>query len=58
MLFRSVPEYADAVKECRDILIDVLKDREEGYSDGSKLITGCKPKSVLDIALAPQPEVK
>lgn len=54
----NVPEYADAVKECRDILIDVLKDREEGYSDGSKLITGCKPKSVLDIALAPQPEVK
>ena len=33
----NVPEYADAVKECRDILIDVLKDREEGYSDGRQL---------------------
>ena len=34
--------------EClRNILIRELSDREEGYSDGTRLITGCMPKNCL-----------
>ncbi|MCJ8007017.1 arylsulfatase [Lederbergia wuyishanensis] len=35
----------------RKILIEELASREEGYSDGSNLFTGCKPKAILETAL-------
>ncbi|WP_349305705.1 sulfatase/phosphatase domain-containing protein [Bacillus sp. FJAT-49711] len=32
----------------RKKLIKELEEREEGYSDGTKLIVGCKPKAILN----------
>ena len=41
------PEYAVRVQELRHHLIAELADREEGYSDGSRLIVGQEPVTVL-----------
>ncbi|TVY07450.1 arylsulfatase [Paenibacillus cremeus] len=41
-------EYASLLASWRDRLIYELKDREEGYSDGSRLIVGQKPKNCLN----------
>jgi len=37
------------VERCRKWLIQELQGREEGYTDGKKLIPGRPPKSVLDV---------
>ena len=37
----------DRIEYLRSLLIDELKDREEGYSDGEKLIVGRQVKSSL-----------
>lgn len=42
-------KYAKRINELREILIAELKDREEGYSDGKQLISGCKAKNSLNI---------
>ncbi|MFV0480237.1 MAG: arylsulfatase [Anaerorhabdus sp.] len=39
--------YQNQIKKLRSNLIDELKDREEGYSDGVSLIKGCNPVNVL-----------
>ena len=41
------PKYQKEIDEHRNIMIKVLADREEGYSDGHKLITGKKPQNYL-----------
>lgn len=41
------PEYHERIAYLRNILIQELKDREEGYSDGTSLIPGCTPKNQL-----------
>ncbi len=43
------PGYAERVQELRDHLIMELADREEGYSDGSRLIVGRAPVTVLKV---------
>jgi len=40
-------EYKDRIECLRKLLIKELEDREEGYSDGKKLIVGRKPKATL-----------
>lgn len=40
-------EYKDRIEYLRKLLIKELEDREEGYSDGKKLIVGRKPKATL-----------
>ncbi|MCT4542225.1 MAG: arylsulfatase [Vallitalea sp.] len=40
-------EYKDRINELRNILIKELEEREEGYSDGEKLIAGRVPKAIL-----------
>ena len=37
----SNPAYEERIKELRNALITTLKDRPEGFSDGTQLITGC-----------------
>ncbi|RJG26860.1 hypothetical protein DQX05_02220 [Paenibacillus thiaminolyticus] len=37
----------ERVQYWRQVLVQELKDREEGYSDGEKLITGCTPFACL-----------
>ena len=39
---------AQRAAELRGLLIQELAGREEGYSDGERLIVGCTPKTVLD----------
>ena len=41
-------KFSEEIKEMRDFLIEELKDRQEGYSDGKKLIVGMKPVDTLD----------
>lgn len=43
--------YQQRIQHLRQFLINCLKDREEGYTDGEKLITGRKAKPVLSKAL-------
>lgn len=43
--------YELQVKQFRSLLIKELDGREEGYSDGEKLIIGSKPKDCLNILL-------
>ena len=43
-------EYKDRIEELKNILIKELKESEEGYSDGEKLIVGCKTKPSLSNA--------
>lgn len=40
-------QYQDRIHELRKLLIDELADREEGYSDGFKLISGRPSKNML-----------
>ncbi|NLY61510.1 MAG: arylsulfatase [Clostridiales bacterium] len=40
-------EYSHRINYLRKILIKELEGREEGYSDGNRLIVGCSPKSSL-----------
>lgn len=40
-------KYQDRIKTLKAILIQVLKDREEGYSDGTRLIPGQKAQVLL-----------
>ena len=42
------PDCAQRAAELRGLLIQELAGREEGYSDGERLIVGCTPKTVLD----------
>ena len=44
-------EYKDRIEELKNILIKELKESEEGYSDGEKLIVGCKTKPSLSNAI-------
>ena len=44
-------EYKERIDLLRSILISELKDSEEGYSDGEKLIVGCKTKPSLSNAI-------
>lgn len=44
------PDYADRITELRNILIQELDGREEGYSDGKQLIVGQKPVAMLSYA--------
>ena len=37
----SNPIYKERIEELRNTLIETLKDRPEGFSDGTQLITGC-----------------
>lgn len=39
--------YQPRIQQLRAWLIDELKDREEGYSDGEKLMVGCQPVNQL-----------
>ena len=39
--------YQKRIDELRNILIQELKDREEGYSDGTKLIKGKKAVNMI-----------
>ena len=41
------PEYAGRVEMLRHILVRELAGRQEGYSDGSRLVTGCHPVACL-----------
>lgn len=41
-------KYNPVLSSLRSILIGELKDRQEGYSDGTRLITGKKPTEILD----------
>jgi arylsulfatase len=43
-----VEEYKDQIVSWRDRLIHTLLGREEGYSDGSRLIVGKKPENCLN----------
>ena len=43
----DTPEYQERIGQLRNILIQELKDRPEGYSDGTKLIVGCLEKAIL-----------
>ena len=43
-------QYQDRISELRKHLIDELADREEGYSDGEKLMVGRPPLTVLSCA--------
>ncbi|MEG0329020.1 MAG: arylsulfatase [Longicatena sp.] len=43
------PTYQKQISVLRNHLIDELKNREEGYSDGKQLIPNREPKAVLDI---------
>ena len=43
--------YQERIEELRRLMIDVLKDREERYSDGEKLIAGRTPVVVLKAAM-------
>lgn len=47
-------EYQEQIKKHRKQLIKELDGREEGYSDGEKLIVGQQPKSTLSHAALPQ----
>ncbi|KGM45966.1 arylsulfatase [Neobacillus niacini] len=40
--------YSEKAAYLRDILMQELKGREEGYSDGTQLIIGCQPEAVLN----------
>lgn len=40
-------QYQQRIHQLRNALIQELKDREEGYSDGEKLMVGCKPITML-----------
>ena len=40
--------YQSRIEELRQLLIKELEGREEGYSDGSKLIAGCPVKAILN----------
>lgn len=42
------------VQRCRQWLIEELTGREEGYTDGQRLIAGRQAKSVLDVVLQAQ----
>lgn len=42
------PQYQNRISILRQHLINELAGREEGYSDGEKLIAGRKPKPLLD----------
>lgn len=39
--------YVEKLNYWRKVLISELKGREEGYSDGTRLIVGCRPTAVL-----------
>ena len=52
----SDPAHADRLAFWRQRLVEVLADREEGFSDGAKLIPGRTPKPTLDFLLARQRE--
>lgn len=41
------PSYQDQINQYKAYLIDELKDREEGYSDGKQLIVGKPPQNIL-----------
>lgn len=43
------PKYEEKIKELRNILIQELKDRPEGYLDGENLKVGCRERAVLEI---------
>lgn len=43
-------EYSEEVATYRQFLIDELEGREEGYTDGERLIVGKKPLDVLSVA--------
>lgn len=43
------PNYQTIIEEHRKILIKELSDREEGYSDGKKLIKGCKVQNIIKV---------
>ncbi|SMG51656.1 arylsulfatase [Paenibacillus aquistagni] len=45
-------EYADCIVHWRQQLIEELKAREEGYSDGEQLIAGIAPRSTLSFLKA------
>ena len=40
--------YQTRIQKLRQILIQELKSREEGYSDGIQLIAGKQPKNMLE----------
>ena len=40
--------YSEKAAYLRNILVQELEGREEGYSDGTQLIIGCQPKAVLN----------
>lgn len=40
--------YKGKINYLRNILIKKLKDRPEGYSDGNKLVIGCKERTILE----------
>ncbi|MFV0381373.1 MAG: arylsulfatase [Breznakia sp.] len=40
--------YKTRIQQLRNILIDELKDCEEGYSDGTKLIVGKTPQNIVN----------
>ena len=40
-------KYQERIAYLRSVLIQELKDREEGYSDGASLKTGCTPLNSL-----------
>lgn len=41
------PEYQERISYLRKALIQTLQDSKEGYSDGTRLITGCQPVEYL-----------
>lgn len=44
----GIPEYQAELVQLRQILVQELAGREEGYSDGCTLIRGCTPVAVLE----------
>ena len=42
------PSYQEDVRWCREMLVRELTGREEGYTDGQRLIPGRKPKAYLE----------
>ena len=44
-------QYQERISYLRNLLVQELKDREEGYSDGVSLQTGCTPVNSLSFLL-------
>lgn len=53
-----IPEYADEIDAWRKRLIDELKGREEGYTDGQRLIVGRPVQNVLSHILPETNEIR